>query len=536
MQLPRAISWMFFFSGALAIASADGSEPKPYVGAATCASFGCHGNGTAHEPWRSASLVWSRQDPHAHAADGLLGERGFAMLRKLVAIQRKKGDAPVSTTDATLKVDEASLVKLIAARCIACHASPPAASRRVGEASGAAWSTTQTMQSLRDNHLGGVSCESCHGAAGGWLAEHTTQRWSALSATDKESDWGFRNTADLSSRAALCIDCHVGPKVDDQQRIFRVDHDLIAAGHPRLSFEFPSFLRNYPAHWDREKDRRRVDGDSYQLTAWRYGNWHHVRALARDAFLQDSFIAQNAANDRDHEAAIDFAQYDCFRCHHRLAGRTTPSRPRPVSDLGREGFPPAEDTALVQLELMIGSSKSAGARTLLEPLGDFRTWLNGRWTERWTARPDEVVNTQAAVPERLLEVLQADESAWQQLPWTVADQIRTLAAFADHVATSEPPRWEPSVQLYLAVAAFIEDRQAMPSPPLAEVQRVHQQFGQLLTEIAGESGRNSIYQSPLRFIREETAWRTSVKSLADVLHAYAWHLSTTRNPAAPSTP
>jgi hypothetical protein len=36
-----------------------------------------------------------------------------------------------------------------------------------------------------------------------------------------------------------------------------VDHDLIAAGHPRLNFEFNAYFESLPAHWDRRTDEQR---------------------------------------------------------------------------------------------------------------------------------------------------------------------------------------------------------------------------------------------------------------------------------------
>ena len=45
--------------------------------------------------------------------------------------------------------------------------------------------------------------------------------------------------------------CHVGTPDAN------VDHDMIAAGHPPLRFEFSSYLANLPPHWDVAKDRQK---------------------------------------------------------------------------------------------------------------------------------------------------------------------------------------------------------------------------------------------------------------------------------------
>ena len=77
----------------------------------------------------------------------------------------------------------------------------------------------------------GVNCESCHGPAQLWLAEHTQYGWNNRPPLEKER-LGMRPTRELPERAAVCVGCHVGPPGRD------MNHDLIAAGHPRLNFEF----------------------------------------------------------------------------------------------------------------------------------------------------------------------------------------------------------------------------------------------------------------------------------------------------------
>ena len=61
---------------------------------------------------------------------------------------------------------------------------------------------------------------------------------------------GWRDTKNLATRADLCATCHVGTDRAD------VNHDLIAAGHPRLSFELGSFVATMPPHWDVAREKR----------------------------------------------------------------------------------------------------------------------------------------------------------------------------------------------------------------------------------------------------------------------------------------
>ena len=63
------------------------------------------------------------------------------------------------------------------------------------------------------------------------------------------------NLSSPAARARVCVDCHVG----NRSRGMDMNHDLIAAGHPRLNFEFASYLASYPKHW-REAHEKAVPG------------------------------------------------------------------------------------------------------------------------------------------------------------------------------------------------------------------------------------------------------------------------------------
>src|SRR5262249_44695634 len=98
--------------------------------------------------------------------------------------------------------------------CLVCHAAAPPASSR------------EERFQVSD----GVSCEMCHGPAEKWLGKHYLPDWRAKSDEEKAT-FGFVPTKNLLSRARACVTCHVGKRDAD------VNHDLIAAGHPRLVFE-----------------------------------------------------------------------------------------------------------------------------------------------------------------------------------------------------------------------------------------------------------------------------------------------------------
>jgi hypothetical protein len=143
----------------------------------------------------------------------------------------------------------------------------------------------------------GIGCESCHGPAQEWLGLHYARDWSGKSAAEKRA-LGFRPLKSLGDRATLCVSCHVGES--DKQ----VNHDLIAAGHPRLNFEFGAFQANMPKHWREEGENAQPD---FEARAWAVGQ---------------VASAQKALALLEHRARMkpwpEFAEYDCFACHHDL--------------------------------------------------------------------------------------------------------------------------------------------------------------------------------------------------------------------------
>ncbi|MBY0230095.1 MAG: cytochrome c family protein [Gemmataceae bacterium] len=209
-----------------------------------CSAAGCHGDDPGPKAWRSSATVW-RDDPHARVEETLAGERSLAINERLRITAR---------TDA---------------RCLACHV--PAA--------------------------GSSGCASCHGKADGWLAEHPSFRRDGVGRPvyEKRGMAWLKGTAD---RAAACMGCHVGEKGRE------VDHELIAAGHPRLDFEYASYVRALPRHWEEEDE---------QETAWLEGQEAGLAASLR--------LLEHRTTKADWP---EFAELNCFDCHHDLGAGTRP--------------------------------------------------------------------------------------------------------------------------------------------------------------------------------------------------------------------
>lgn len=238
----------------------------PWIGVSGCAAAACHG-GAIDQP-RGEYTTWITRDPHARAYSALFSERSLEMARLLAG-----GDA----TKATPPQNDQ--------RCLACHA--PSGPR-----------SDRSARLVSD----GVGCESCHGAADTWATRHATVRWDELAPdarSAKRRELGMTDMHDPLVRVEQCTVCHVGSVAAD------VDHDLIAAGHPRLSFEMGAFHAELPKHWPDKEERRR--DPTFEARLWAIGQ-------AQSAGAYCDLIASK----KDRGLVHDFADFDCYACHHEL--------------------------------------------------------------------------------------------------------------------------------------------------------------------------------------------------------------------------
>jgi Cytochrome c554 and c-prime len=235
-----------------------------YNGPGGCAASNCHGsvkprNVPGIRIGQNEFSIWASQDKHA---------RAYSVLSNPVSMRMGK----------ILKIEQPNKSE----KCLVCHALYVPAELRA------------TTFELDD----GVSCENCHGPAVGWLGPHTTESWQHLSASEK-SKYGMYDTRDLIARSEKCVTCHVGTA--DKQ----VDHEMIAAGHPDLTFELDSFSAAMPRHWKTNRE-----GDTWLgVQSWAIGQAVQLReSLAR--------LSRRASSP----TWPDYAELDCFACHHSLTG------------------------------------------------------------------------------------------------------------------------------------------------------------------------------------------------------------------------
>ena len=260
----------------------------------------CHGSlsfVTTDDPakrWKSAYQSWSSQDPHATAYNSLRSERSQKMVAAL-ATEVNQGLA----NRLSLDINGNDYQGILNDRCVSCHSSvPPEISTQVLSSQGESSPQHLSMST-------GVNCHSCHSndslndpQGNAWVEAHTKSKWEDPGFDVSSS--GFRELSNLDIRARTCVKCHVGSEDRD------VNHDLIAAGHPRLVFEYSSHLDRLPKHWDEPEI------DNFNMTCWSVGQ----NATTQTA-LGLLLIRAQAARDGSNTWP-ELSEYNCHNCHQGL--------------------------------------------------------------------------------------------------------------------------------------------------------------------------------------------------------------------------
>ncbi len=282
--------------------SASAASANHHAGVASCAGSTCHGR---TEPtgkvvrqdeilhWQDAS---SRAGAHSRAYAALAGPRGQAIAAKL-------GIGSATS----------------AGECLGCHADPAFGGK------GPRWQVSD-----------GVGCESCHGGAGGnngWLSTHYAVGQTHASNLAR----GMYPLERPRARAEKCLDCHFG---SDKPGQF-VSHRIMAAGHPRVTFELDLFSA-LQQHHDEDADYIKRKPRTNNVQMWAMGQ---AVAVGRATTL---FTNPRLGNQGMFPEIYFF---DCHSCHRQIIdgpnGKANwianPGRPIPA------GMPPFNDENMIML-------------------------------------------------------------------------------------------------------------------------------------------------------------------------------------------
>jgi len=262
-----------------------------HMGVASCAGSTCHG---AITPWAGSPVrqdeyvVWLQKDRHAQAYNVLLSDRSARIARNL----------------GLEKAHEAKI-------CLDCHAdNVPTQQRAAGF-------------QIAD----GVGCESCHGGAENWLAQHV----SGKSSHADNVAAGLFPADEVLARGRLCLSCHFG----DQDRT--ITHRIMGAGHPRISFELDTFTATQPAHFVVDDDYKKRKSAPDHFKVWAVG-----QVMAVEALLDG---LSDPARNRD-GLFPELVYFDCHACHHAMSD--TRWQPSAATGLG-PGVPRIADANIIML-------------------------------------------------------------------------------------------------------------------------------------------------------------------------------------------
>jgi hypothetical protein len=383
-------------------AEPSASQPLLLTSTASCSGRSCHG-GLEPQPGQQIRqdeyTAWLTHDKHAHAYQVLFNERS------------KKIAAHLGITNGNAHED---------LRCLSCHLTPFAAAKGLSPAS-----PTFRTAWVEAEAAFGVGCTSCHGAAEQWISAHTMEEWQKLGPKEKHAR-GMVPVQQPEYLAQACVGCHVGAPPGKQVPLTRdVNHDLIAAGHPRLNFELAVFMANLPPHWNEAAKTKRVQEDGGEPQLWATG-----QLVSAQAALD---LLTHRAEDKTRPWP-EFAEYGCFACHHDLAGEKSWRQQAEIGLTRPRGSLPWGTWYLAMPRLLADGSLKA--LTQLEK------------TMQHAAPDRALVAKQAHAARQQLQTLQTpDGKAGRKL------LQKWLTALGSDSAILEPS-WDVTTQLYLAAYAL----------------------------------------------------------------------------------
>jgi hypothetical protein len=383
----RVVSCAWFL--ALPVAVSAQKEPVKYIGPGSCAATSCHGS---VKPIAGSRILqdeystWIIQDKHSRAYQALTGDVGERMAR-ILKLGAKAEEAP---------------------KCLACHALNPALEQR-----GRAFEISE-----------GVSCESCHGPASGWLGPHTTRSW----AHEKSVALGMYDTRNVIHRTEKCLECHLGTKNKF------VDHEMIAAGHPDLYFELDAFSAVMPRHW--KSPRESEPGKTVEDAAWvGVREWSTGQAVQLRAAMER--LAWRARNERFDKKDVwpEYSELSCFACHHAL-GPAKDSWRQEHGYIGRRpGDPAWNSSRYTVFRLLAKQIDSASAQELdrqLLAVSDEMSKLNPDRTAVASAAAAAAPSAQR-IAERLA-TMQYDQAVALRMLQRIPDDAENIALADERAA------------------------------------------------------------------------------------------------------
>ena len=441
------------------------------VGMASCSSSGCHGASLEYrdgqdsvplqdrrlEPatWKNAASWWVKHDPHTKAYADL----SSALSAQIVARLNPETDKPKPAWER--------------ARCLACHSTPQSV-YAVGTTEP---DLTEPTTRLRAE---GVSCDACHTQPGratdDWQRAHTAPQYRA----ESYEKLGMRSINTLADRATMCAGCHVGAPADPKAGIpaRNMNHDMIAAGHPRLNWDYATYSDALPPHWqeyDRSDRTTKTGGrgNDWDLRTWLEGEVYSTAAALE---LTADRSGGPAANDPARPWP-ELAESNCFACHHSLVPESWRRRENGGYDAMKVRFPDIKPGS----NLWLSTAYSLPLQKLTAKDADLTAKYKAFFALMSSRYPNPAkVRTQAAELRTAL------------LRWATTEGPKigekALREALDAASGEKYLPWDECVQIYNATRPVLLMRAADGSKPTASIARWKQLGG--LLELPRQAGEN----------------------------------------------
>ena len=283
-------------SGAEKAAQAALPNDNTHLGVASCSGSTCHGRSEADGKIVRQDEIMRWQEA---SSPGGAHSRAFAILSEPRSQQIAKRLGIGSATAAPM--------------CLGCH------------------SDAAASKGPRFQQSDGVGCEACHGGSVNWIEPHKSGNRSASLAG------GLVPLDRPAVKASVCLDCHFGSADGGQF----VTHRIMAAGHPRISFELDLFS-TLQQHHNEDADYVARKGRPSGVKTWAVG-----QAMAVERSLS---LYSNPGLGTE-GVFPEFYFLDCHSCHRRIYDSPkftastvdNPARPIPV------GIPPYNDENMIML-------------------------------------------------------------------------------------------------------------------------------------------------------------------------------------------
>lgn len=364
-----------------------------FEGVASCAGSTCHGRAEGNGAVVRQDEIATWQEPssvsgaHSRAYAVLAGRRGQQIASSL-------GLGPATQ----------------AKDCLGCHATFAPSAKR-----GARFQLSD-----------GVGCESCHGASEGWLSSHYARPATHMS---NVAD-GLTPLENPQVRANVCLDCHYGSTKPGQF----VTHEMMAAGHPRVSFELDLFS-TLQQHHDIDDDYAQRKRKPNAVRFWAVGQAEAVRRQT-SLFAQPKFGMEGAFPQ--------FYFFDCHSCHReiqdsdnrRLTFETNPERPIAF------GNPPFNDENIIMLSAVSGALVPAQASDFKAASRNFHKAMAGGGNPREAA-------------QELSQRARALSNALSQRAYIDADAFRIIEIIGGNATRSRFTDYSGAVQSVMAIDTLL---------------------------------------------------------------------------------